>query len=201
MLEANSVGRAAPKTKTINVEANLLAERISERERVRERVTRRLVGIAAVCLLSLLCLPTLFTLKSEAAKQVGADRTQLAIVSRQLSESQNLQESVRPMLAEQDLATKVHSYASAFIGQNLAVMNSASAALAFSTMKTDVLSGEIRTTITGEAESSTAIHEFVKAVERAPHTKSANLKSQRLSAVLSQHGASFDFERKAVVPQ
>lgn len=196
MLEANSFGRVAPKIKTINVEANLLAQRLEERQAIRQQATRRLAALASCLLAACIALPPLFQLAAAASKAVDAAAGKEAELATRLRETQERRKNVQPILDEIDLQERCRRNAKVLIGETTLLLGGTSPRMAVGSVKAEVASGSLRLSVIAEAESYGAAREFVSTAGEGKKVESATLLSMRRSDTLGADGVRFEFVKK-----
>lgn len=201
MQDANSHGREAPKAKTINVELDLLAEWSSERNRLRDRSTRTLALLFALALLALVSLPPLKQAWLSANATVRAKEKQAQAALAGLAQHRTQRAQVAPRLALDELNRGTGANARAFLGQMTALMNAAGPGVAFSTMRTDVLTGEVTINVEADAVNFDAARAFAERVANMPGVKDAVRSSTRPKTTLGPSGVGFQFRVRAGVVQ
>lgn len=201
MLETSSTGRAAPKIKTINVEANLLAQRIAEQERVREMSFRRLVGFCLSALLGVGTLPYLYGLDTSASHALEAVETRVADLDALLRDAEQRRELVQPVLDEIALHEKSSRNLEVLIGESTLFASSASPQVAFGVLKVEVSGSELRLSVVAESESYAAAREFVAMAAKGERVTASNLVTMRRSDRLGSQGVRFEFTKKVALQQ
>lgn len=201
MLETSSTGRVAPKIKTINVEANLLAQRIAEQERVRELSFRRMVGFCLAVLLGVGTLPYLYRLDASASRALDSVETRIADLDAQLRDAEQRRETVQPVLDEIALHEKASRSLETIVGETTVLANAASPQVAFGLVKVEVSNGDLRLSVVAESESYAAAREFVAAAAQGERVTASNLVTMRRSDRLGQHGVQFEFTKKVDTKQ
>jgi hypothetical protein len=196
VLDASLHGRAAPKTKTINVEANLLAERIAERERLREAIIKRIAAIATIVVVAGVSLPFLWKTQAGFAVQAAVAQKMEKGLQTKLAAIQQKQSTAEPVLANQAMAKKVHAQAESFLGQVTLFFNGASENMALTDVKAEVVAGELKISAKAEAENYTVAHEFVGSNSEGPKVKEVILISVRRSGQLAAEGVTLDMVKK-----
>jgi type II secretory pathway pseudopilin PulG len=200
VLDASSLGRVAPKTKSINVEANLLSERIAEHERVREGTAKSLIALLSVILLSAIVLPPLFRFEAAASQKAAAADLRLQNLDREVQDLQKQQDSAKPAIADKKLSIDVRKNADVYLGQLMQFLNLTTPDMAVADLKTQIDSGRMLITVRAEAENYAAAREFVAKASKGAEQDTALISTSR-SATLSPEGVAFDLVKKITVDQ
>lgn len=191
----NSPGLEA-RNKTINVEANLLAERIAEREKVLIAVRRKFLWLVCVLLSGLLFVPPMLAFSAAESRRTERLAKQQQILAAQLASLQAEQRSAEPKLLQQRMMEDVRGNAQRFLGQLLLVLNAAPPQMAFASVKADMNSGEMRIVSRADAESYTAARQFVDGAKGGPGVVDTITSSTRRSDTLGPSGVTFEFVKR-----
>lgn len=202
MLDASSAGRGTqPRSKTINVEANLMAQRLIERRSVLDGNRRRVVILAAILFSGLLSLPAIFAWMISANAAAISSSAREAQISSRLSELKKRQDTARPAIQESQLLGVVDSRANAYLGRVIQFLNCVEPDMALSSMKVEVTAGQMKITATAEAEDYDAYRRFVARCQEAVGMDNVFPRSVKARSLLGQKGVVFDIEHKARVGQ
>lgn len=199
MVDASSPGRALPKTRSINVEANLLAERIGERERVLEALSRRAFWGVGIMVFAMLVLPTAYRVQDRISGRADKVSAESALLQRQVANQQAILDTARPVVEDSKMIGDTRMFAQNVLRQLSVVINSADGDMVFSSLKIDVLGGEMKLGARADAKSYRVARDYIGRISKAPGTKSAVLKQWRLSEQFGQNSVSFELERTAEV--
>jgi type II secretory pathway pseudopilin PulG len=199
VLDVNSLGRAAPEIKRIDVEANLLSERIEERERLADQIQKKLIALALVLVAGAATLPPLVRLHNRAAVVAAEAQKAQADLQAKLAATQQEQQSALPILEEQKLLQDAEANTRAFLGQVTLFFNQASPQIALGSVRADVTAGELKIQAKADAEQYAAARDFTAQSNRGPGTISAVLVAQRPSDVLHENGVYFELVKRAKV--
>ena len=201
MVEASSPGRVSPRIKSIDVEANLLGERIAERERLVDAMSRKAFAGLGILLFGLLVLPAAYRLQARMGKKALAAVEAEGVVARQLADRNEILKLQQPKLEDTQMLDTLHLYADNYFTQLTSLLNSASSGMVFASIKCEVLGGEMKIAAKADAESYSIARDFVAASGKSPKTKSATLKGWRRNEEFGAAGVSFDVEKTAEVGQ
>lgn len=199
MVDASSPGRALPKTRSINVEANLLAERIGERERVLEALSRRAFWGVGIMVFAMLVLPTAYRVQDRISDKADKVSAESALLQRQVANQQAILDTARPVVEDSKMIGDTRMFAQNVLRQLSVVINSADGDMVFSSLKIDVLGGEMKLGARADAKSYRVARDYIGRISKATGTKSAVLKQWRLSEQFGQNSVSFELERTAEV--
>lgn len=199
MVEASSPGRVSPKIKSIDVEANLLSERMSERERLLDALSRK--GLAALALLvfTVFVLPAAYQIQSRMAAKEKTIAVEESTVARKLSDLKTQLAGVQPGIQDNQMLDLSRTYSGNFLSQITALLESSSSRMVFSGLKCEVLGGDLKVSAKAQAESYADARVFVDKSAKLPKTKSAVLKQWRQDAEFATSGVAFEVERVAEV--
>lgn len=199
MVEASSPGRVSPRIKSIDVEANLLGERIAERERLLDAMSRKALASLGLVLFGLVILPAAYRLQAQVSQKAIAAKAAEGIAARALAERKAVLEVQQPKLKDSQMLDTLHTYSENFFTQLAGFANSASAGMVFSTIKSEVLAGEMKIMAKADAESYSIARDFVAVAGKVPKAKTATLKGWRRNEEFGPSGVSFDVEFTAEV--
>ena len=199
MLDANSYGHAAPETKTINVEANLLSERLGEREKHIEAARRRLLLIFLTLIVGLAALPPLYRMEARAHKSAVAAKTRADEMGAVLTQVMHEEQGVRPKLATEELRIRVQKQTQELLGHMYLVMNAVTKSIVLGSLKAEVVSGDIKISGGADAESYGDARAFISTAGEGPNVQDMVLSSTRRSDALGNNGVAFDFIKRVKV--
>ncbi len=201
MVDVSSPGRAAPKVKSINVEANLLSERIAERERLLDTLSRKAVAALLVLVMAAITLPASYRLQSRmAAKAESVQQTEAAL-ARDLGALKTELDSTKPMMQDNQMMGTSRTYSHNFMHQLISFLNASGSSMVFSSVKGEVLGGELKISASADAETYAAARDFVDTTGKTDRTKSSVLKLWRHNPDFGPNGVTFEVEKMAVVGQ
>lgn len=186
-------GRAAPDSeKRIDVDANLLGEWLSERSRLHRGFRSRALGILAIAIVGSWGVGALAQSKAAISKRAAPVAQRLKAVEADYAaiapdSNGDSAAAISTMLDE----TKKKG--DAFVGQIIAMMNSAPPTIALSSLKADILGGEEKLTGQADAETFYAANEFIQHNNSPEKGMNATQISTSRSDVLAPGGVSFQF--------
>jgi hypothetical protein len=193
-------GREAPSTKRIDVEANLLEQWILERRDTKKQIQQRIFVLVGIVGLGFWGASGLNHWRAGVAVKQAPVAQRLKAVQGQYAEivpatGGTSDAEIRKM------ADVSKSHAEAYMGQVVALMNSASASMALSSLKVDVLGGEVKLTGQADAETYYTANEFIQRNNDASKGMNATQISTSGSDLLATGGVSFQFVKKVRIAQ
>lgn len=195
-------GREAPSTvKRIDVEANLLQDWIQERRDLRKQVQARIGATAAVVICGFFAVAKLNEMRIGIAASERPVQSRLNYLNQEYA---NVQPAAANGTSELEIAKTTEltkKYSDAFMGQMVSLLNNASTSMALSSLKQDVLGGEVKQTGQADAENYYTANEFIQRNNDPTKNTNAVLVSTSRSDVLANDGVSFQFVKKVKVNQ
>ena len=201
MFDVSSHGRVAPKTKTINVNANLLSQRLAEREQIREWVRKRLMFIAVCVVVAFVVLPPLHRAQINAAAVSAQLKKQQAIVAKQLEALQAQQKDVKPVVDNEHLLNSVRKNSHEFLGHMLLFLDNVSPSISLSGLSATVGADGVELSTTADAVNYRAAQDFIEGCEHSPGVLGTYVKQMRNNTSVAEDGVSFDISQKVKVGQ
>lgn len=199
MVDANLTGYGQHKVKSINVEANLLDSWIEQRSALEQAVRRKVATFLLVCTFGGIMIPITWSLKSSAGYQAyqGSQKVmELTKVRNTLSEKAA---ALVPTLEFNQMLEREHSSGRIMLKEFAHVVNSCPPKLQFSSMKIEILSGELSVRVTALADSSGTARQFVRAASKGENVIDALQTGARKSQSKDSEQVTFDFIKKVKV--
>lgn len=193
-------GREAPSTKRIDVESNLLEEWLIERRDTKKQIQLRIVAVAGIAFLGVWGVTDINKWRAGyAAKQKPVEQRLKAVQGQYL---QIVPTSTGTPDADiQKIIAVSKTHGDAYMAQVIALLNSGSSSMALSSIKVDVLGGEVKITGQADAENYYAANEFITRNNDPARGMTATQLSTSRSDLLAVDGVSFQFVKKAKVSQ
>ena len=202
MFDVSTAGRAQqPKTKTINVEANLMAQRLIEQRQLLESTRRRFVMLIAVVMSALFTLPALFSWMSAATRSASMAADREAQLQTRLLAIQKKQDTARPAIQESQLLGVVRGRSNSYLGRLAQFLNCVEPDMALKALKVEVLAGQMKLSAQAEAESYDSYKKFIARCQEAVGKDNVFPRSVKASGLLGERGVLFDIEHKVQVGQ
>ncbi len=199
MVDVSTPGRAQPKTRTINVEANLLSERLIERTRLLDAMSRKAFWGVGILVFALMVLPTAYRMQRDLGKRAAALAIEAGTLQRNLANKQAIVESSKPAVEDSRMISDTRTFSSNLLEQTLTVLNASDSDMVFSSIKIEVLGGDMKLSGRADAKSYRVARDFVTRLANAKGTKSAVLKQWRLNEEFGPNGVAFEVDRVAGV--
>lgn len=200
MFDASTAGRAQqPKSKTINVEANLMAQRLIERRTLVEANRRRVVILGSILFSSMLSLPAIFSWMNAANNAAASAAKREGQLLTRINEMKAKQDSARPVIQESQLLEVVENRSNTYLGRIAQFINCVEPDMALTAMKVEVVAGTMKITATSEAESYDVYKKFVSRCQEAVGMDNVFPRSVKASNILGSKGVVFDIEHKTKV--
>lgn len=199
MVDVSTSGRAQPKTRTINVEANLLSERLIERSRLLDALSRKAFWGIGILVFALMVLPTAYRVQYRLGKRAAVLAVEANTLQRNLANKQAIVESSKPAVEDSRMISDTRIFSANLLDQMLAVMNASDSDMVFSSIKVEVLGGEMKLSGRADAKSYRVARDFVTRIAKAEGTKTAVLKQWRINEEFGPNGVAFEVDRTAGV--
>ncbi len=185
-----------PKIRSINVEANLLAQWLETRQE-RSRSIRHW-SIAGFGLLALIMVifPPLIVQERGAVAALSQAQSVLQGVEKGLAEYRQEHEAIQPALKAQQRLVETRANTLNYLAQITQILNSAPAGVEFGTVKAALLSGELSLQVQAEAKDSGLAAQFVEQASQGEGMLSALQTSSQASQTLGARGVAFEFVKK-----
>lgn len=199
MVQVNSPGRVPHKIKSIDVETNLLAERIGERERLLEALSKRALAGFLVLGFAIVSLPIAFRFQAKTAERLVLAKADASRFQSVLTDKKAILTTAQPVVQETAMLGTARLYASNLLTQIGGFLNCASDKMVFSAIKIDVLGGDAKFSARADAETYGAARDFVEKLAKLPGAKQVTLKKWRQNPEFSATGVTFEIEHAAGV--
>jgi len=199
MVDVSSPGRALPKTKSINVEANLLAERLGERGRLLDAMSRKAFWGVGILVFALMVLPSAYRVQDRLAKKASDRAAEANVVMREVADKQSILDSAKPVVEDSRMLADSRRFSENLLRELSVVLSSTDAEMVFSSVKVEILGGEMKLSGRADAKSYRVARDFVNRISKATGTKSASLKQWRLNDDFGPNAVGFEIERIAEV--
>jgi len=199
MPPTNSLGAAAPKQRTINVEVNLLAEWVESRNRMREERLRWTALLTTVAVVAMVALPFLSEYAARANGRAEKAAKVLASKEAFLASLQEKQSLVQPTIDGEATLKLSQNRNKRFYGEMLAVLNASSPKMAMEMLDASIIGGEMTLRGKAQAEDYLSAQDFVSLTGQTAHVKSSILTTARPNIALGKDGVTFEFAKKVAL--
>jgi cell division protein FtsB len=196
----SSSGLGAPKARTLDLEANLLAERLVERARTMDQSRRILLALALTGFFALLVLPTLHSQARIAART--ALKAQKAAEEKRTILNQLSQEEKSAMLPRErkEMLETQNKRFGWVLTQVASLLNSIPHSMALSALRVTIVGGSLTLEGTADAEHFETARNFVETAAKTPGTTDALLVSTRRNESFAPEAVTFEFLKKVTAP-
>ena len=196
MQDTSSHGRAQRSGKSINLEANILAEWSGATASLQKRIRLRSIALVAVICVAVTVVPKLNGLSITAATRAAAARNRQAQLAKASEETDRQSKAQQPMLQEAGMLADSRSNLNTLLGNITLVVNSVPTHATLETVRTEIVSAELTITCKSLAESDAVGQQFVDAASKGPNVIYAVQASTMKSSVLAPDGVAFDFIKR-----
>ncbi|HEY3779772.1 MAG TPA: hypothetical protein VGL56_01720 [Fimbriimonadaceae bacterium] len=195
MSDVSLHGRVAPKSKSINVEANLLAERLQNRTRLREQVRKRLVSYFVGITVVAIVLPPLHRMYIKTAADYKAAISGDKLLTAKLNGVQKQQDSVAPVLQDKKTLDSLHNHAREYLGRLILFFNNVSPEVSLSSLTVQWKEQKMDFNIQAQAISYKAAADFVSQTGKSPEAKQTTLSTMNSDTSMGPDGVNFGLDQ------
>ena len=191
----SSFGSAAPKTRSLNVGANLLREWTTEQARRRRQVARYAALFGASLVLGVGTLPRLIGSVEERSREIIRLRKTLAALDEQLAISDRERKAAQPALVVDAMNRRTDGSHDRLLSQLARVLGAGNARVALTSLRCDVQAGEAHLVVQADAEEDGAADAFARNAGEQGAKVDAIVNS-RPSHLLAPGGIGFQYEKR-----
>lgn len=199
MTEANSSGRAAPKSRSIDVHVNLLSQRVADRARIVRVAKRKMLAIGLVVLASAASLPLIYAEASAATAEAVKAQKVAASVKTALTKARESAKLVEPRIQGREMLDNSRKFAHAFFDQLVNILNAPSDRVAIAGIRAEVLGGDLKISARADAEDFAAADEFLARARGDALPEDVGFNWTRRSDLLRVGGTSFELVKKVAL--
>lgn len=195
-----SIGNAAPKNRSINVDANLLGEWIAEQAKLRRAIVRYLAILGGTLVAGAVVVPTLWRATATASNQAHALQRGVAELDSQLSASDQAAKEAQPSIVVTAMCERTRRSFGRLAQELNVILRAGGSRTMLTGLRTEVQAGEIHLVAQAMAEDDGAADDFAL---RAGDDKAkvAGIVTSRPSAQLGLRGLSFEYVKRIGVDQ
>ena len=199
MVDANLTGLGSAKTRSINVEVNLLNEWSSSRAAMQVEIQRQTFILAGVCVAGLVLLPVVSTWRGNVV-----ERTNVSVKKRDaaLQQQKKLALSVAEVTPSIDFAEmreNCNKYRNYLFHEANRFLEATPETVRFDSLKIEAMGGELSLKVVANARSAADGRRFVEAAGRGRNVSASNQTAIRQSQVMGGDGVVFDYLKKVKV--
>lgn len=199
MSDVSLHGRVAPKSKSINVEANLLAERLQNRTRTREQMRKRFVSYFVGVTMVAIVLPPLHRLYEKTAARYKVSIAADKLLSTQLSALQKQQDSVKPVMQDKQTLDSLHRHAHEYLGHLTLFLNNVSPEVSLSNFTVQWKDKSMEFNIQAQSVSYKEAADFVALTGKSPNATQTTLSTMNSDATMGPDGVNFALDQLVTV--
>lgn len=199
MIGTSTSGYAQHKNRSLDLGANLLAERIEEHERIYAICKKRIITIVMILCLCSCLLPYIRSSQLKAIQNARLSNAKVSALAEQFSSLQHNHTEVTQQLAIQTMKDKALVRARLFTGNLIRLLNNVPASIAFSGLRAEVIGGELQIRGAADAESLTAARSYIQSCGNYPSAIESLLVSAKRNDMLATGGIQFEFVHRAGV--
>ncbi|GEM_PF-3257277 len=197
-MSESSFGNAAPKSRSINIGANLLGEWIEEQARTRRDLARSFALLGLTVATVGIALPTLLRGAGEAGAKAAAMKGRVTKLDEALAVSDKARKEAQPTLAVEGMRGRTQASFDRLLDELDGALRAGNARTVLSSVHADVQAGEIHLIVLAEAEEDGAADAFARNAEEAGASVDA-ITNSRPSRLLGPQGLSFQYEKRTKV--
>ena len=191
----SSFGSAAPKSRSLNVGANLLREWTTEQARRRRQVARYGALLGASLVLGVGTLPRLIGAENARAQEATRLRKSVAALDEQLAISDQERKAAQPALVVNAMDARADASLDRLLSQLSRILGAGNARLALTSLRCDVQAGEAHLVVQADAEEDGAADAFARNAGEQGAKVDAIVNS-RPSHLLAPGGTGFQYEKR-----
>jgi cell division protein FtsB len=199
MIGTSTSGYAQHKNRSLDLEANLLAERIEEHERVYAVSKKRIITIVLILFISAFVLPYIHNSQVKAIQNAKSANAKVSALTKEFSTIQQNHVETTQQLAIQAMKDKALVRSRLFTGSLIQVLNNAPSSIALSGLRAEVIGGELQIRGAADAESLTAARSYIQSCGNHPSAIESLLVSAKRNDMLGTGGIQFEFVHRTGV--
>ncbi|MEI7576647.1 MAG: hypothetical protein WCK51_07125 [Armatimonadota bacterium] len=199
MVDANLTGLGSAKTRSINVEVNLLNEWSSSRAAMQVEIQRQMLVLAGVCLAGLVLLPAVSTWRSNVFEGTNESVKKRDAALRDQKQLAKTVAEVTPSLDFAEMRGNCNKYRNYLFNESHKFLESTPETVRFDSLKIEAMGGELSFKVVANARSAADGRRFVEAAGRGRNVSASNQTAIRQSQVMGDDGVVFDYLKKVKV--
>ena len=199
MVNANLTGLGSAKTRSINVEVNLLREWSASRALMQIEIQRQILVILGVCLAGFTILPLLNAWRGKTSVQSSAVVTKH---SNELAKKQKLAKvvaEVTPSIDFAEMRENCNKYRNSLFRETYKFLEVTPETVRFDSLKIEASGGHLNFKVVANARTAADGRRFVNAARRGRNIVTSNQTAVRQSQVMGADGVVFDYTKKVKV--
>lgn len=201
MPDSTSLGRGLHRSKSINVEANILNEWQFERQSAVDAIRYRTIILGGLIAFSTISIPLARAFADEWRAMDIRQTSERRVLEKKLKMLEADGEHAQPVIAYDKQTSQEHANAQAMLGNLILIINAAPQKVAISKLKAAVTGGELSVELSADSEDSDSAKLFASEAGKGSGVLYTVLASTKKSALLGPDGLGFDIQKKVSVAQ
>ena len=196
MQNVSSHGRAQHSAKSINLEANILAEWVDTTSKIQRQIRLRALILTGIIVVACSVIPSLQSTSSDLALMAAAAKARHSRASLATAQLAQKTKAAQPLERASKVLAASRTNLEVLLGNLTLVINAAPTSVVFNNIEAQVTDAQLTITCKSEAESDEAGQAFTAAASKGPNVGYAVQASTMKSEVLSKTGLAFDFIKR-----
>ncbi len=195
-MNANSFGQGAHKSKSINVELNLLAAWRENRNALESRVRRQWTILLGVVSALVIIGPMIAALAiSQKSKLDALQKKEEQLLHRKEALAENMK-GASPLLEAESVRGSNEKKLGLFLSNLAIILDSTPRTIALSSLRAEILAGEMQIRLTGESESVEESGKYIDSAGKGESVLASIEVSSRRSRRLGPEGVVFEYMKR-----
>ncbi len=195
-MNANSFGQGAHKSKSINVELNLLAAWRENRNALESRVRRQWTILLGVVSALVIIGPMIAALAiSQKSKLDALQKKEEQLRHRKEALAENMK-GASPLLEAESVRGSNEKKLGLFLSNLAIILDSTPRTIALSSLRAEILAGEMQIRLTGESESVEESGKYIDSAGKGESVLASIEVSSRRSRRLGPEGVVFEYMKR-----
>lgn len=195
-MNANSFGQGAHKSKSINVELNLLAAWRENRNALESRVRRQWTILLGVVSALVIIGPMVATLALSQKSILDALQKKEENLSHRKEALAENMKGASPLLEAESVRGSNEKKLGLFLSNLAIILDSTPRTIALSSLRAEILAGEMQIRLTGESESVEESGKYIDAAGKGESVLASIEVSSRRSRRLGPEGVVFEYMKR-----
>jgi len=195
-LNANSFGQGAHKSKSINVELNLLGAWRENRDALEDQIRRQWTILLGIVAATLVIGPAIGYMAFEQQSKMAALASKESNLQRRKATLAESMKGASPLLEAESIRGSNETKLSSFLSNLAVILESTPRSIALSNLRAEVLSGEMQIRLTAESESVEDSGRFIDNAGKGGSVLASIEVSSRRSRRLGPDGVVFEYMKR-----
>lgn len=199
MVDANLTGLGSAKTRSINVEVNLLNEWSASRASMQIEIQRQIFGLVGTCLIGLVLLPALNAWRGRVFAGTSSITQNLGKLMKERAELAKTVAEVTPSIDFATMRGKTNLYRNSLFKETQKFLVATPDAVRFDSLRIEANGGELTFKVVANAKTAADGRRFVETASRGRNVSASNQTAIRQSQALGRDGVVFDYLKRVKV--